>query len=159
MTEVLRISDEEQKKLLAHILRQISKEGERFDIVVGVSRGGLVPATLLSQYLDIPLTPVRWSLRDHPDVREETLLDVKQALAAGKRVLVVDDICDEGDTLQQIWEALKWPTIDLEANARAAVLVHNLGGDKFEPDFVGIEINKADKDVWVEFPWENWWLP
>jgi len=24
-------------------------------------------------------------------------------------------------------------------------------------DFVGMEVNKAEKDVWIDFPWEDWW--
>lgn len=160
MVEVLRIDEAEHKKLVTHILRQIAKDGERFDVVVGVARGGLVPATLISQYLDIPLIPLKWSLRDHTTSDNiGSLTEIQTALSKGQRVLVVDDICDEGTTLKQIWDALEWPSIDLDAHARAAALVYNLGGKIFEPDFVGIEINKSEKDVWVEFPWENWWLP
>jgi len=25
-------------------------------------------------------------------------------------------------------------------------------------DYTGMEINKAENDVWVDFPWEDWWL-
>jgi hypothetical protein len=24
-------------------------------------------------------------------------------------------------------------------------------------DYVGMEVNKAENDVWVDFPWEDWW--
>jgi hypothetical protein len=24
-------------------------------------------------------------------------------------------------------------------------------------DFVGMEVNKAENDVWIDFPWEDWW--
>jgi len=24
-------------------------------------------------------------------------------------------------------------------------------------DFCGIEVNKAENDVWIEFPYEEWW--
>jgi len=24
-------------------------------------------------------------------------------------------------------------------------------------DYVGLELNKKENNVWVDFPWENWW--
>jgi hypothetical protein len=39
-----------------------------------------------------------------------------------------------------------------------AVLVDNLSSNCVrEVDYCGLEINKAEDDVWVEFPYEEWW--
>lgn len=82
--------------------------GERFgpaplkhlqiDAVVGVSRGGLVPAVLFSQHLDVPLLTVDYSARKEQDVYTQIPpIDNKY-----KHVLIVDDIADRGYTLRHI---------------------------------------------------------
>jgi len=25
-------------------------------------------------------------------------------------------------------------------------------------NYCGMEVNKAEEDVWIEFPYENWWM-
>jgi hypothetical protein len=43
-------------------------------------------------------------------------------------------------------------------NVKFAVLVDNLSSKcDVKMDFTGMEINKAENDVWVDFPWEDWW--
>jgi pyrimidine operon attenuation protein/uracil phosphoribosyltransferase len=43
-------------------------------------------------------------------------------------------------------------------NVKFAVVVDNLASQcNIKMDFVGMEINKAENDVWVDFPWEDWW--
>jgi hypothetical protein len=38
------------------------------------------------------------------------------------------------------------------------VLVDNLASKcDVKMDFAGMEVNKAEKDVWIDFPWEDWW--
>jgi len=38
------------------------------------------------------------------------------------------------------------------------VLVDNLASKcNVKMDYVGMEVNKAEKDVWIDFPWEDWW--
>ena len=41
-------------------------------------------------------------------------------------------------------------------NVRFAVLVNNLASPT-KVDYAAMEINKAEHDVWIEFPYENWW--
>jgi hypothetical protein len=37
-------------------------------------------------------------------------------------------------------------------------LIDNLAsGAKLQVDYAGKEINKAEEDVWIDFPWEVWW--
>ena len=62
------------------------------DFVVGVSRGGLVPAALLATKIDKPLAAV------YIDKNDEIFFDRGEWIA-GKNVLVVDDIIRSGKTL------------------------------------------------------------
>ena len=49
------------------IARQMSAHNWRPDYIVGITRGGAIPAVLLSQYTGIPMRPLQVSLRDHGD--------------------------------------------------------------------------------------------
>jgi hypothetical protein len=43
-------------------------------------------------------------------------------------------------------------------NVKFAVLVDNLASKcQHKMNFCGMEINKAEDDVWIDFPWEDWW--
>ena len=49
------------------IARQINNSNWRPDYIVGLTRGGLIPAVLLSQYLEVPMKSLDVSLRDGGD--------------------------------------------------------------------------------------------
>jgi hypothetical protein len=49
------------------IARQLQQDNWRPDYIVGITRGGAVPAVLLSQYMGIPMRPLQVSLRDGGD--------------------------------------------------------------------------------------------
>jgi hypoxanthine phosphoribosyltransferase len=142
----------------------MNKDNWQPDYIVGLTRGGLVPANMLSQYLDIPMHTLKVSLRDNNFDPESNLWMAEDAYE-GKNILVVDDINDTGATLNWIKE--DWPSGCLPndkrwestwgTNVRFAVLVDNQDSKFHNIDYSGIDINKAEEDVWVVFPWENWW--
>ena len=146
------------------ILRQISLSDWRPDYVVGLTRGGLTPANLISQYLDCPMETLKVSLRDGGEP-ESNLWMAEDALGSAK-ILIVDDINDSGATLN--WIKQDWPSGCLPGhpdwnnvwnnNIRVAVLVDNEASkSKLNIDYSAITINKAEEDVWIVFPWEEFW--
>lgn len=134
---------EQVEGMTQDILRQI--RDEKFDAVVGLTRGGLTPAVLVSQYLDIPMHTLKVSLRDHQEKESLKVLDK----LSGQRVLVIDDINDTGATINYIKE--HWI-----GNLTYAVLINNEASDA-DVDYSSININKMEDDVWIVFPWEDWW--
>jgi xanthine phosphoribosyltransferase len=147
------------------ILRQIQSDGWRPDYVVGLTRGGLVPANLISQYLEVPMHTLRVSLRDDNDQPESNLWMAEDAYKR-KKILIVDDINDSGATLNWIkndWEDSCLPESDrwFKAwgdNIRIAVLVDNEASkSRLNPTYSAVDLNKAEEDVWIVFPWEDWW--
>lgn len=154
--EKLYYTNENMKIDLHKMIAEIKANPLQPDFIVGIARGGLIPATYLSHALDIPLLTMRYSLRDH--AVQERFEFIIQQLKAGKRLLFVDDICDEGHTLAQIWDIVRERCDDKNlgwTRAESAVLINNLGQDHFKPTYVGTEINKATDPVWVVFPWEE----
>ena len=143
MTKKAYYTWEQVEGMTQDILRQI--RDEKFDAVVGLTRGGLTPAVLVSQYLDIPMHTLKVSLRDQQEKESLKVLDK----LSGQRVLVIDDINDTGATINYIKE--HWI-----GNLTYAVLINNEASDA-DVDYSSININKMEDDVWIVFPWEDWW--
>ena len=129
------------------------------DYVVGLSRGGLVPAVCLSHKFGVPLIPLKWSTRDFVEKDEDTLQKLIDLADSKKRLLIVDDIFDTGETFMKISEVFERNYID-GALPVFASLVTNRTTPNF-PVFIsqnilltGSYIDKGPSD-WLVFPWEN----
>ncbi len=139
-------------------------DGFKPDYVVGITRGGLNPALMISHYLEIPMHTLKVSLRD--DDHCETNLWMAEEAYAGKNILIVDDINDSGSTLNWVmedWEKSVSLPIDetwdhtWNKSVKFAVLIDNENSAFGLVDYVGMSINKFDDPSWIIFPWENWW--
>jgi hypoxanthine phosphoribosyltransferase len=150
------------------ILRQINLDGWRPDYVVGLTRGGLVPANLISQYLDCRMETLKVSLRDGMQCETNCWM-AEDAFGYEKEklnILIVDDINDTGATLNWIrkdWMSSCFATSPVwdsiwGHNVRVACLYDN-ESSKSELDiaYSAVTINKAEEDLWIVFPWESWW--
>ena len=62
--------------MVQEILRQLQVNNWKPDYVVGLTRGGLLPAVLVSQYLDIPMHALKVSLRDVQDTESNTWMAI-----------------------------------------------------------------------------------
>lgn len=154
-------TNEQMRGDLQEIIRQMTSEGFAPDVVVGIARGGLVPATMLSHYLGKPLMVINYSLRDNKVSRISEVNDIVKLYSTMQNVLIVDDICDSGDTLAKVYSDIREETKDIPGHAlgnlKTAVLWNNVSQDVFEADYVGREISRAEDERWVIFPYEEWW--
>lgn len=146
------------------ILRQMQQDGYCPDYVVGLTRGGLVPANMISQYLDIPMETLKVKLRDHADV--ESNLWMSEDAYMLKKILIVDDINDSGATLNWIkkdWMASalpndhRWSTIWNKTVKIATLFDNESSRSELSVDYSAVDLNKAEEDIWIDFPWESWW--
>lgn len=145
--------------MTSDIVQQIAVDGDGFkpDYVVGLTRGGLIPATMMSHYFEVPMHTLEIKLRDHA-VEPESNKWMAQDALDGKKILIVDDINDTGDTLawiKQDWN--KSGNINWEANVRFAVLIENEPSKFGDTDYVSKFINKNEDPQWIVYPWEEWW--
>jgi hypoxanthine phosphoribosyltransferase len=138
----------------------------RPDYIVGMTRGGLVPAVIMSNITGIKMHALDVRFRDveEDDTGPESNCWMAEDAHAGKNILIFDDINDSGKTMQWIKE--DWPQSASGLgdrtwnnvwgnNVRFASLLDNQASNFGEVDYTAMEINKMEKDVWVVFPWEG----
>lgn len=124
-----RLSWDSVLSLVMSICNDIVTSKTKFNRVVGVHRGGLIPAVMVSHSLNIPMLTMKTN--DVLPFRRSEL----------EKTLVIDDIYDSGLTLRAIMAN--------NAGVKCAALVHNINLPDL--DFYGC---KQDLESWIVFPWE-----
>ena len=155
------------EKMCVSIVNQMYADNWRPDYIVGITRGGNVPATIISNMTGIRCEALKVSLRDDDSESESNCWMSEDAFgynAEPKKILIVDDINDTGATFNWItkdWQAGclpgddKWQSV-WNNNVRFATLTDNLASEFTENcAYTCHEINKSEEDVWLVYPWEN----
>ena len=108
------------------------------DAVVAIVRGGLVPATMVSCMLSLPLFMVAWD-------RETSITSWVGSAATVKRLLVVDDCCATGRTMLSVESALRHQ----EYECATLTVVHDPETTGYLPNF------SHPMTELFRFPWER----
>ena len=139
--------DEDIRKLT----KWIDSTGIKPDYIVGIMRGGAVPAICLSHILHVPVKLLSWSLRDGNEKDILALEQISIDCALGKKILIVEDIVDSGETLSQIKH-------NLGEHAKDSVKYISLWFNIHQHqriDWYGKVIRRHEDDRYIMFPWEN----
>ena len=157
------------ERMCVSIVNQMYKDNWRPDYIVGITRGGNIPATIISNMTGIRCESFKVSLRDGESGKTGDSMLWMSEDAFGyetepKKILIVDDINDTGATFNWItkdWQASclpddpKWNRV-WGNNVKFATLTDNLASESINPiAYTCHEINKAEEDVWLVYPWEN----
>ena len=74
-----------------------------FDLVVGIARGGVVPATLLASKLNCDLQILQLNYKDYQNKNQfeepQFLSNLESDIIKNKKILLVDDVSASGATL------------------------------------------------------------
>jgi hypoxanthine phosphoribosyltransferase len=140
---------EQQYRLAKVLARRIKASGYRPDLVIAVGRGGYVPARILCDHLlQNMLTSVKvehWGTaaekKEGAVIRFPLCTDIR-----GKRVLIVDDVTDTGETFEALVEYVKGLG---PGEVRTAVLQHK-EVSSFIPDYFA-EVCPVWR--WIVYPW------
>jgi hypoxanthine phosphoribosyltransferase len=116
------------------------------EYIVGVKRGGLIPAVCFSHLFNVPMYTTTLQTRDgskNLDISELSNLDYNY------KILIIDDICDTGDTFTEIKNK-----ITNFKNIRFCSLFYNIR-QSFVVDYYARKIDRNKNLDWVVFPWEK----
>ena len=165
------------ERMCVNIVNQMYADNWRPDYIVGITRGGNVPATIISNMTGIRCEALKVALRDGDESECEVnawmsedafgyVSEDADKVTGGpleKKILIVDDINDTGATfnwIKQDWQASclpddpKWERV-WGNNVRFATLTENLASTFHDVNYTCHEINKEENDVWLVYPWEN----
>jgi uncharacterized protein len=138
-------------QIYATLIKQAEHIWNNFqpDVIVGICRGGWIPARVLSDLLDNSnLANVRTESYtgigkavDQPILTQEVSMDVK-----GKKVLLVDEIVDSGQSLKLIIDHINQQGA---SEVKTATLYYK-PSSVIKPDYYENETLN-----WIIFPWET----
>lgn len=147
MTEFRYINWTEYGNLADALAERIRSQPESYDLIVGVARGGIPVAMVVSDHLDVKLDII--NVKSYGGIEERVtprILSTLTEAVEGKRVLLVDDLVDQGDTMDTVSDFLRKQS---PAILKTAVLFKK-PWTKTEPDYF-LEV----VDKWIVFPWEH----
>jgi hypoxanthine phosphoribosyltransferase len=160
------VSWHDVQQQVQELIRQMCLDKWTPDYVVGITRGGLTPANLISQYLDCPMETLKVRLRDGAADECESNFWMAEDAFNGKNILIVDDINDSGTTLNWIkrdWEGNcfehdeQWDFVWGKSTRVATLYDNQASQSQLVPSYAAETINKLDDPQWIVFPWEEWW--
>ena len=130
-----------------------------YDYIVGLTRGGLFPAIILSHLWDIPMIAVNYSSvhgkgdnKNHqnalPAIHGDTAHSRTGVAATLPRLLITDDICDSGATLKEVTEYY-----EQQGHEVTSAVLHYKENALLTPDHYCWKIE--EDSPWVVYPWET----
>jgi uncharacterized protein len=146
LVEFRYISWPEYGNLAEALAEKVRSRGERFDLVIGIARGGLPVAMVVSDHLGVRIDFI--NVKSYGGIAQRSTPRILSTLTEGingKNILVVDDLVDQGDTMEMVKKYLSGQNPRL---LQAAVLFKK-PWSKIEPDYY-LEV----VDKWVVFPFE-----
>lgn len=122
-----------------------------YSLVVGLSRGGLVPGVMISHAISVPFQPLIWTSAHTADwVNQDTFSEI---LSTAGKILVVDDICDSGNTFQRLFQALDKVSYGITHRVDFASLIYN-ADQSFKPEYFAQVIRRSETPNYYDFAWE-----
>lgn len=130
------------------LAEKIVASQKKFDLIVAIARGGLTLAQLLSDSLRLPIAA--FTVESYGNLKQEKIPHITYGLSAslkGKRILLVDDVCDTGKTFIRGISYLQ--ELGAETTNITSVSIHRKPHASFTPDFFVSETSS-----WIIYPYE-----
>jgi uncharacterized protein len=145
--EFLELSWELFGELCRVLAVRVATSGYRPEMVIGIAKAGVIPGAVVASIMRCDfysLTISRDAAGERVRARPK-ILSAAPKDAAGKRVLVVDEICTSGETLRLALNAVRQVK---PAEVKTATSLIKVGG--YRPDYHALETSAT-----VAFPWDR----
>jgi hypoxanthine phosphoribosyltransferase len=143
------LSWEDIEKSCLSIYSQIKSDHYKPECIVGLLRGGIVPARIFSDFFHIFIDFFALDVKLYQKIgirRSKPVVKSFSGDVRGRRILIIDDIWDSGMTMNAVQDYLK------DEDIKTATLYWKETSPE-KPDYYA-EVAKIDE--WIVFPWERY---
>lgn len=136
----------EYGNLAEALAEKVRAGGKKFDLVVGIARGGIPVAMVVSDHLDVKIDFV--NVKSYNDIGKRApprILSTLTEKIEGKDILLVDDLVDQGDTMAFLTKYLT----DMKPGKLETAVLFRKPWSKTEPDYFLETVSE-----WIVFPFE-----
>ena len=140
------ISWSEYGNLAEALAEKVRANSKRYDLVVGIARGGIPVAMVVSDHLNVKIDFV--NVKSYNDIGKRTTPRILSTLTEGiqgKDVLLVDDLVDQGDTM----EFMKRYLAEQRPRSLETAVMFRKPWSRVVPDYFLETVSE-----WVVFPFE-----
>lgn len=146
MPKFLYITWEDFHQACFELAKKIIQKDIQFDRIIAISRGGLVVGRILSDFLDLPISP--FTIVTYTSINKKGVPKIKEGLRAkikGERLLLVDEVSDSGGTFRTGLKYLK----TFKPKSIATLAPYIKSWTNFIPDYWYQKTSK-----WIIYPYE-----
>jgi hypoxanthine phosphoribosyltransferase len=127
------------ENLVKKTVLKIKKNNKKYDLIIGIKKGGIIPAILISRELDIKDI-------EFITIRKDKIFKINKFHKDKKYLLIIDEIYDTGKTFSIVNEYFK----RFEYDYACLISRYRI------PDNNKIVTGKIlNHKKWIIFPWEN----
>jgi hypoxanthine phosphoribosyltransferase len=140
------VSWPEYGNLAEALAERVRSGGKSFDLVIGIARGGIPVAMVVADHLGVQIDFI--NVKSYSGIAERSVPRILSTLTEdikGRRILLVDDLVDHGETLALVRDFL----LKQEPASLVTAVLFKKPWSKTNPDHF-LEI----VDKWVVFPFE-----
>ncbi len=149
MFKCVKYSWDEVYMLCKELARKIKNSKFKPDVIVAIARGGWIPARILADFLFIKelysVKAEHWGIvatvTGKARITQPLTVDLK-----GKKVLIVDDVADTGETIEIVAKHVK----EKGAKEVKTAVIDFKHTSKFVPDYYAREMERW---AWIVYPW------
>jgi len=135
------------QKSVGYISAKMMRMGGHPRHIIGLCRGGLIPAVMMSHMTEIPVIPISYSSKEGEGENQSYENCLPGLGDVDSQILIIDDICDSGKTMDEVASEY----MNRGHKVITAALYYKEGA-VWCPDFYWQKI-PADSP-WILFPWE-----
>ncbi len=136
----------EYGNLAEALAEKVRANEKKYDLVVGIARGGIPVAMVVSDHLNVKIDFV--NVKSYNDIGKRTAPRILSTLTEGvedKDVLLVDDLVDQGDTMSFMKRFL----MEQKPKSLETAVMFKKPWSTVEPDYYLESVSE-----WIVFPFE-----